>query len=128
MIKIVQQVELQFIGVAFDRLEPRIHFARAFQSVPLRSSFTIASTVSAAWSSKSTCLSKLVTVQIAREDQDPLADFLDGLRNFVERGGESLNVFAFERSNERLESCSVSSCVICLSSAATVHENLEALR
>src|SRR5438876_11903672 len=41
-------------------------------------------------------------VQVRRENQDPLADFLDGLGDFVERRGEGLNVFALQRSNEGL--------------------------
>src|SRR2546423_12794470 len=41
-------------------------------------------------------------VQVRRENQDPLADFLDGLGNFVERRGQRLDVFALQRRNEGL--------------------------
>src|SRR5438876_10951996 len=41
-------------------------------------------------------------VQVRRENQDPLADFLDGLGDFVERRGEGLNVFALQRGDEGL--------------------------
>src|SRR3954464_209165 len=41
-------------------------------------------------------------VQFRRENQDSLPDFLHGFGNLVERGGEGLDVFAFERSDEGL--------------------------
>ena len=41
-------------------------------------------------------------VQVRRENQDALADFLDGLGDFVERGGEGLDVFALQWGNECL--------------------------
>src|SRR6476659_7066138 len=42
------------------------------------------------------------TMEVGGENENPLADFLDGLGNFVERGSERLDVFALERGNERL--------------------------
>ena len=47
-------------------------------------------------------LLKTAPVQIGRENQDPFADFLDRLRDFVESGGERLNVFSLKRSDESL--------------------------
>jgi hypothetical protein len=39
-------------------------------------------------------------VQVGWENQDSFADLLDRLRNFIERGGEGLDVFTLERRNE----------------------------
>src|SRR5207248_11441147 len=44
---------------------------------------------------------EIVPVQVLRTNQNPLADFLDCLRNFVERTGQRLNVFTLQRSDER---------------------------
>src|SRR5438477_8932985 len=41
-------------------------------------------------------------MQVRRENQDALADFLDGLGDFVERRGEGLDVFALKRGDECL--------------------------
>src|SRR5882762_9695409 len=47
-------------------------------------------------------LLETATVQVGRENQDALADFLDGLGNFVERRAQRLDVFALQRGDERL--------------------------
>src|SRR6266446_5447947 len=39
-------------------------------------------------------------VEVGRENQDSFADLLDRLRDFIERGGEGLDVFTLERRNE----------------------------
>ena len=40
-------------------------------------------------------------VQLAREDHDPLPDLFHRLRNLIERRGQGLDVFAFQRRDER---------------------------
>ena len=41
-------------------------------------------------------------VQFARKDHDPLPDFFHGLRDLVERRRQGLDVFSFQRGDERL--------------------------
>jgi hypothetical protein len=45
---------------------------------------------------------KIVPMQILRANQDAFANFLDRLRDLVERGGERLDILAFQRRDERL--------------------------
>ncbi len=97
VVKIAQEIELQFIGVAFDALQAvvflpgdagigamaqlfhhRHHFFRG-----LVEQFEVALEIAPA--------------QIFGTNQNALADFLDRLGNFVERGGQRLDVFAFQR-------------------------------
>jgi hypothetical protein len=47
-------------------------------------------------------LFETAAVQVGRKNKDPFPDFLDGLGNFVEGRGQGLDVFAFERCDERL--------------------------
>ncbi len=71
---------------------------------------------------------EIVAVQIVRTDQDALADFLDRLGNFVERGGEGLDVFALERGDESLAELLGQFLRDLLVLAPAVDEFLQALR
>ena len=102
VIKIAQEIELQIVRVAFDRLQSRIHLARGLDVGSFAQLFHHREHGFRRLIEQFDLFAKAAAVQILRTNQNALADFLDRLRNFIERRRERLNVFAFQRRDERL--------------------------
>jgi hypothetical protein len=101
VVKIVEQLQLQFVGVAFDGLEMRVHFPGARDVGSFAQFFYHGEDRFGGLVEELEVFLEAASVEVRRENQDPLPDFLDGLWNFVERGRERLDIFALERRDER---------------------------
>ena len=102
VVEIVEQLELEFVGVAFDGLQARVHLTGAGDVGAFAQFFHHREHRFGGLVEQLEMLLETAAVQIGRENQDALADFLDRLGNFVERRGQRLDVLAFQRSDERL--------------------------
>ena len=89
-------------ALAFDRLQPRVHFARGRHVGAVAQLFHHREDGLGRLVEQLQMFLKIAAVQIARTNQNAFADFLDRLRNFVERSGERLDVFALQRRDESL--------------------------
>ncbi len=100
VVKIVEEFQLQFVRVAFDGLEARIHFAGRRDIGAFAQFFHHREHGLGGLVEQLEMFLETAAVQVCRENQDALPDFLNGLGNLVERGSEGLDVLAFERSDE----------------------------
>src|SRR2546421_1053342 len=102
VVKIVEQFQLQLVRIAFDGLQSRVHLAGARDVGAFPQFLYHREDGFRGLIEQVQMFLETASVQVSGKNQDPLADFLDRLGNFVERRGERLDVFAFERRDERL--------------------------
>src|SRR5207247_5175827 len=102
LVKIAQQLELEVVGFALDVLQFRVHLARGANVHSLAQLFHHREHSLGGLIEKLDLLGKTWRRQILRTNQHALANFLNRLWNFVERSGERLYVFAFQRRDECL--------------------------
>ena len=102
MIEVAQELELEFVRIALDGLQPRVHLPRGGGVRPFAQTFHHRQDGLGRLVEQLEMLLEIATVQISGTDQNAFADFLDRLRDLIKRGGERLDVFALQRSDEGL--------------------------
>src|SRR2546423_8068075 len=100
VVKIVEQFQLQLVRIAFDGLQSGVHLAGARDVGAFPQFLYHREDGFRGLIEQVQMFLETAAVEIRRENQDPFPDFLDRLGNFVERGGERLDVFALEWSDE----------------------------
>src|SRR5438477_1646859 len=102
LVKIAQQIELKFVGLALNRLQLCVHLTRrrrisALAQLPNHGEHSFCSLLE-----KFHLPAETASMQIFRTNQDAFADFLHRLRDFIKRGRQRLNIFTFEWRDEFL--------------------------
>src|SRR5688572_14938177 len=100
-IKVAEEIELQLVGISFYRLEAGILFPRGGCVGAFTQFFHHGEDLLGRLVEQLDMFFKVLGLQLAGPDQDALSDFFYRLGDLVERRGESLDIFAFQRGDKR---------------------------